>query len=157
MDRLFKTFVYAFLWSLSLVCAAKNDTVTVIQTLPKVECANKILDNEIRHYLAQQDSTDQVCYWNMQIQKENDTYVCLVFREPDHIPNRGIAYLQYGYDIIVIEGKLDKTLFNKIKGCDLAIKMAKNRTLISDPVAYLGVRLFKNRLAAKYSIYDPCR
>ena len=47
MDRLFKTFVYAFLWSLSLVCAAKNDTVTVIQTLPKVECANKILDNEI--------------------------------------------------------------------------------------------------------------
>ncbi len=63
MDRLFKTFVYAFLWSLSLVCAAKNDTVTVIQTLPKVECANKILDNEIRHYLAQQDSTDQVCFF----------------------------------------------------------------------------------------------
>lgn len=158
MDKVLLLFVCALIWVNPLTCGAKKDGAFVIKTIPKAECVNKIIDDEIRHYLAQQNTARQECHWNVRTEKDNDVFVFRMFRGPDFVPAEGTAYLQYGNDIIVVEGKLDRAVFRRVKGYDRSMKMSRiQRAHVDDSLAYLGLVLFNGRLSRKYCRYDSHR
>lgn len=157
MNRLLQLLVCIFLCTQSLICGAKEDGVFVMKSIPKAECVNPIIDGEIRHYLAQQDTAKHQCYWSIRIEKNNNFCICQMFRVPGNIPCVGTAYLQYGNDIVVIAGKYDRKLFHIVKGHNRTIKMSKKAISFDESFAYLGLEFFNGRLSNKYSIYDACR
>lgn len=158
MDKVLLLFVCALIWVHPLTCGTKKDGAFVIKTIPKAECVNKIIDDEIRHYLAQQNTARQECHWNVRTEKDNDVFVFRMYRGPDFVPAAGTAYLQYGNDIIVVEGKLDRAVFRRVKGHDRSMKMSRiQRAHVDDSFAYLGLVLFNGRLSRKYCRYDSHR
>ncbi|WP_288878405.1 MULTISPECIES: hypothetical protein [Bacteroides] len=158
MDKVLLVFVCALICVHPLTCGAKKDGAFVIKTIPKAECVNKIIDDEIRHYLAQQDTARQECYWNIRTGKDNGVFMFRMFRGADFVPAAGIAYLQYGNDIIIVEGKLDRALFRRVKGHDRSMKMSRiQRAHVDDSFGYLGLVLFNGRLSRKYCRYDSYR
>lgn len=158
MNRILPIFVCALLWVQSLACVAKRGDTIVVKTIPKVECVSIIINDEIRHYLAQQSPARQECYWNITIEKDKDVCICRMFREPDFVPAVGTAYLRYGNDIIVVKGKVNRAVFRRVKGYDRSVKMSRiQRIPVDDSFSYLGLMLFNGRLSRKHSIYDSSR
>ncbi|WP_289133226.1 hypothetical protein [uncultured Bacteroides sp.] len=120
-----------------------DDHIIVIETIPGAECISNLLDKEIRYFLSQQNETYHERYWNLCIEVGHDMYdvpllyKCSMIGMPYYVPDEGVAYLQYGYDIIVIKSSLDELLFRKVDGCDREVKMLRNRIPMQCPVAYL--------------------
>lgn len=120
-----------------------DDHIIVIETIPEAECINDLLDKEIRYFLSQQNETSHERYWNLCIEVGHNMYdvpllyKCGMIGMPYYVPDEGVAYLQYGYDIIVIKNSLDELLFRKVDGCDREVKMLRNRIPMQCPVAYL--------------------
>lgn len=134
-----------YICALQLDVAVKchDDHIIVIETIPGAECVNDLLDKEIRYFLSQQKETSHERYWNLDIEVGHDMYdvpllyKCSMIGMPYYVPDEGVAYLQYGYDIIVIKNSLDGFLFRKVEGCDREVKMLRNRIPMQCPVAYL--------------------
>ena len=162
MRTLCKIQIFALILLQPLICGSQ-DFQYVNGTLPKAECINEVLDREIRYYLAQQDKATAECWWNLRIVEKHDMYgcpglyQCHLSRQPHYVPDEGIAYLQYGNDIIVIEESLNKDIFMKVEGWDRNVRMLRKRVPMNTPVAYLGLLFSKNKIFKIQAEYDCCR
>ncbi|MDE5732317.1 MAG: hypothetical protein K2H95_04690 [Bacteroidales bacterium] len=129
-----------------------DDHIIVIETIPCAECVNDLLDKEIRYFLSQQKDTSHERYWNLDIEVGHDMYdvpllyKCSMIGMPYYVPDEGVAYLQYGYDIIVIKNSLDELLFRKVEWCDREVKMLRNRIPMQSPVAYLELWFSEDKI-----------
>jgi len=153
----------------------EDEQVEIVKSIPEVECTSDLLNAEILHYLAQQDKSNNLCYWNMilQIDKYGRSVVhtCTLLRLPDFVPNEGTAFLQYGNDVFVIQGKYDKSLFRKRKGYRRDIRMMRQRRWILDKnlspkkkyiqprehVSFFMIKFSDDKVFKMQSEYDPCR
>ena len=130
----------------------EDHNVIIVDPLPKVECINKILDDEIKYYLSQQRETKYERYWNLIIGLEYDMYdvpvlyKCDIHNTPNYIPDKGIAYMQYGHDIIVIIDSINELIFKEVDNCEKIIKMMTNRVPMHTSVAHLGLLFSENKV-----------
>lgn len=135
-----------------IVTIHDDHNMVVVDTIPRAECINEILEGEIRYFLSQQRKTTAERYWDFCMEVKHDMYDipvlynCKMINMPYYIPDEGVAYLQYGDDIIVIKNKLDALFFSKVDGCNREIKMLRNRVPMQCPVACLELWFSENKI-----------
>lgn len=131
----------------------------IVKILPEVKCINKILDTEIRYFLSQQKETHEDRYWDLRVRKLHDKfdasvlYRCGLANEMNHIPSDGIAYMQYGKEIIMILKDLDETLFKKVDDSERVIGVVRNRYFFFCSTANLSLLFSENKLLAMNAEY----
>lgn len=166
MNVLYKiTFCTLLLLSPMLCSAQEHNTIMVTGSLAKSECVNEILDAEIRHFIAQQDScTEHSRYWNLIVNKDDRFTRIFLIQWRNKLPHEGSAYLQYGNDIIVIcetrRTRRDKELafFRTTEDDEKVLKMFRSDSKYMDnsfAECYLGIRFLGDRLCHKQSFSYP--
>lgn len=120
------------------------------KSVPQVVCISDKMDREIQHFLmnASDNMQDEYCYWNL-IRQSTDSrtqFSGIIYRPENHIPQYGKAYLQYGKNIIVVEGKIDRSFFRRPHGKNKKITMQKGNApdYIHSPYLKIGVSKTSN-------------
>lgn len=148
-------FLYSFLCLLQLngiVELHDEHDMIVIDTIPKAECINEVLDGEIQYFLSQQNEACQERYWDICIETVYDMYAlsclykCSMISTPHYIPDEGVAYMQYGHDIIVIKDSINEAMFRKVEGYCRELKMVRKRIPMQCPVACLEIWFSENKI-----------
>ena len=148
-------FIGYFLWA--LVLCPIDDCAKVEKAIPEVECQCRILDREIRHYLDQIESSRDTCYWNLIVRKtdltdkDSPVFEATLYREEGYdYPMEGNAYIEYGNNVIVIEGTVFKSLFKKGNQVRRDITMYRTRIPWNAPVPHLKINFSENRVLSLY-------
>lgn len=148
-------FINYCLWAM-LLCPI-DDCTKVEKVIPKVECQSQILNREIKHYLDQNEFSQDTCYWNLTVRETDVTdkgspvFEATLYREEGYdFPKEGKAYIEYGNNVIVIKGTLLKFLFKKDNQVWRKIKMYRTRVPYNAHVPYLKINFSENRVFTLY-------
>lgn len=144
-----------FLWAM-ILCPI-DDYAKVVKKIPKVECKSQILNREIKHYLDQNESSQDTCYWNLIVRKtdltdkDSPVFEATLYREEGYdYPMEGNAYIEYGNNVIVIEGTVFKSLFKKGNQVRRNITMYRTRIPWNAPVPHLKINFSNYRVLSLY-------
>lgn len=148
-------FIGYFLWAM-ILCPI-DDCTKVEKLIPKVDCKSQILDREIKHYLDQDESSRDTCYWNLIVRKTELTdmdfpvFEAILYKEEGYdYPKDGNAFIEYGHNVIVIEGTIFKSLFKKSNQVRRSITMYRTRIPYNAPVPHLKINFSENRVLSLY-------
>ena len=129
-----------------------SHTVSV-KEIPEVVCINDKLDNEIHHFLSNTSITHctDTLYWNLFQDKRcgPKKYSCIVYKKEGELPSSGNAYLKYENHIVVIQGKLDRTFFEKVQGKSMRIMLEKRKVPDTIDSPYLEISVTSDNIFLK--------
>ena len=123
--------------------------------IPRAKCKNAVLDKEIEHFFSQYSQDSEIRIWNLLIQKQPYTYCnstvykCTLHLEPDR-PDPGIAYLDYGSNLVVIEENLDELFFMPSEGPQREITVWINRIPVMHSYPFMVFWMKESSLLKKY-------
>lgn len=131
------------LWAGWYSLLAHHHDATIMRSIPLVECVDNNFDIEVKYFLSNNlPANDGICFWNMYCKGDRNTgYSCILYKDVGKNPNRGWAYMQYGKNIIILQGKTDKALFRRIAGIRRTILMLKKEAPQTITVPYLSVQI----------------
>ena len=151
-------FVFVTLIGFVEPISAYCQRMTTKKSVPQVECGIQQLNQEIVHFLENVSlgKSDETCYWNMLPNPDSFAelgyFIC---QAQDNIPYKGNAYLQFGNNIVVIQGKIERNVFKRVSNSCKILEMRQSRAnCICCP--FVEINLYMDSSTAALFVKSNC-